>query len=154
MYIDRIPKKRMAVGALLRDPSHRLLIVKPTYRSEWLVPGGAVELDESPRRACMRELREELGIGLRLNRLLCVDYRPADESRSEAVHFIFDGGILDGDLVKQFRLPQNELETYSFLAPAEAFPLLDVHLSRRMAHAFVALAEGVTIYLEDGCIPS
>lgn len=152
MNIEQIPKKRMAVGALLRNASHQLLIVKPTYRLEWLVPGGAVERNESPRKACIREVQEELGIRLPLNGLLCVDYRPADEHKSEAVHFIFDGGILDEDRTKQFRLPEDELETYSFLAPADALPLLDVHLHRRLAHALVALTKGITIYLEDGCI--
>lgn len=153
MYTEQIPKKRMAVGALLRNASHQLLIVKPTYRSGWLVPGGAVELNESPRNACIREVQEELGVCLTLNGLLCVDYRPAEEYKSEAVHFIFDGGILDEDQIKQFRLPEDELETYCFLAPAEALPLLDVHLHRRLAHALVALTNGITTYLEDGCIP-
>ncbi len=51
------------------------------------------------------------------------------------------------------RFPEDELETYSFLAPSDALPLLDLHLHRRVTHALVALTKGITIYLEDGCIP-
>ena len=153
MYTEQLPKKRIAVGALLCNTSGQMLIVKPAYRRGWLIPGGAVELNESPRRACFREVQEELGLCLPLNGLLCVDYRPAEDQKSECVHFIFDGGTLTDDLVKQIRLPADELEEHMFLAPDDALPLLDVHLGRRMVHALVALTTGITIYLEDGCIP-
>jgi 8-oxo-dGTP diphosphatase len=47
---------------LLTDGSDRLLIVEPTYKPRWELPGGAVEYGESPRAAAMREVLEELGI--------------------------------------------------------------------------------------------
>jgi 8-oxo-dGTP diphosphatase len=152
MYIEQLPKKRMAAGALLRNLLGQLLLVKPTYRPEWLLPGGAVELNESPRSGCVREVHEELGLWLPLQGLLCVDYRPADNEKSEAVHFVFDGGILTEELVNHIRLPQSELEAFTLLAPDDALQLLDVHSARRIAHALVALSNGTTIYLEDGCI--
>jgi 8-oxo-dGTP diphosphatase len=153
MNIDQYPKKRMAAGVLVRDAAQRLLIVKPTYRPDWLVPGGAVEYDESPRVACMREITEELGLHLAVGRLLCVDYRPATAQMSESVQFIFDGGVLDAHQIEQITLPPDELERFVFLPPDEALPLLNIHLHRRMAHALVALRDGGTLYLEDGRIP-
>jgi hypothetical protein len=50
-----LPAKRMAVGALFRDAREQVLIVQPTYRPEWLIPGGAFERSASPRAACIRE---------------------------------------------------------------------------------------------------
>ena len=37
------PGKRMGAGALVRDTHGRVLIVEPTYKDRWEVPGGAVE---------------------------------------------------------------------------------------------------------------
>ncbi|MEO0768780.1 MAG: NUDIX hydrolase [Cyanobacteria bacterium J06649_4] len=47
----------MGAGGLFFDSEGRLLILKPTYRNDWLIPGGVVEANESPRHACMREVR-------------------------------------------------------------------------------------------------
>jgi 8-oxo-dGTP diphosphatase len=51
----------VAAGALFTDPAGRLLMVRPTYKEFWDIPGGYVEPGESPRDACTREVREELG---------------------------------------------------------------------------------------------
>lgn len=64
--------KRMAVAAVLLDAQGRLLCVKPTYRPEWLVPGG-VEPDESPLAACRREVAEEIGLELASGETLHVE---------------------------------------------------------------------------------
>ena len=67
-------QKVLASGCILRDQSGRILLVKPTYKPGWEIPGGMVEANESPVQACLREAREELGLEVRLGRLLCVDY--------------------------------------------------------------------------------
>ncbi|MDD9207760.1 NUDIX hydrolase, partial [Georgenia sp. 10Sc9-8] len=46
----------MAAHAVVRDDDGRVLLVEPTYEPGWILPGGAVEADESPRAACAREL--------------------------------------------------------------------------------------------------
>jgi 8-oxo-dGTP diphosphatase len=145
-----LPRKRMAAGALFLDDARRVLIVKPTYRAEWLVPGGVVEEDESPRAACAREIREELGLPLEPGRLLCVEYRSAHDRRTECVQFIFLGGVLSPGTIAQITLPQAELTDYRFVASAEAAVMLAPRLAPRIALALTALADGRTIYAEDG----
>ncbi len=61
-YQRSLPKKRMSAGALFFDEVGRLLVVEPAYKANWEIPGGVVELDESPREARMREAKEELGV--------------------------------------------------------------------------------------------
>ena len=73
-YQDSLPKKRMGAGALIFDENGRFLLVNPTYKEPWEVPGGVVEANESPAQACVREVREELGLDITLERLLLVDY--------------------------------------------------------------------------------
>ena len=72
---EQLPKKRMAAGALFLNERQEILIVKPAYREFWLLPGGVIEDGESPRQACMREIREELGLEVWVEKLLCVDYK-------------------------------------------------------------------------------
>jgi 8-oxo-dGTP diphosphatase len=49
---------RMAAGIAIRDPGGRILLVRPTYKDGWDIPGGYVEPGESPAEACRRELKE------------------------------------------------------------------------------------------------
>lgn len=58
----------------------RVLLVQPRGGG-WQLPGGRLERGESPRRAALRELREETGLRARLGRLLGV-YRRKDGSRA------------------------------------------------------------------------
>ena len=88
------PKKRMGAGVLIRDGAGRVLLVGPTYKQSWEIPGGSVEADESPRVACAREVAEELGLRLNVGRLLCMEWQGPEPDRSESLMFIYDGGVL------------------------------------------------------------
>jgi 8-oxo-dGTP diphosphatase len=149
-YLAALPTKRMAVGVLFRDRSERMLLVQPTYRTAWLIPGGSVERDESPRAAGIREVYEELGLSVPLGRLVCVDYRPPEGHKTESVHFIFDGGMLEDAHIRAIRLPPAELHAYAFVSMPAAVAKMDRHLARRVDLAFTALQRGQMIYAEDG----
>ncbi len=90
-----LPCKRAVVTMLFTDPDGRVLVVKPTYKPRWELPGGAVEDGESPGTAASREVAEELGIHCVLGVLLAVDYIPADEVRTEGLVVVFDGGMIE-----------------------------------------------------------
>ena len=40
-----------------------MLLCQLTYKRDWDLPGGVVEVGESPRMAVQREVEEELGLG-------------------------------------------------------------------------------------------
>ena len=67
------PCKRVAAAALFRDREGRILLLQPTYRATWLLPGGVVEENEDPWSGCTREVLEELGRALPVGGLLAVD---------------------------------------------------------------------------------
>lgn len=68
---------RITAGALFVDEG-RVLLVRKTYGNQWDIPGGYVDIGESPASACRRELSEELGIDREPQRLLVVDWAPND----------------------------------------------------------------------------
>ncbi|MGA2665569.1 MAG: NUDIX domain-containing protein [Nitrososphaerales archaeon] len=51
-----------SVAVILRDDRGRVLLARSADSGLWLPPGGAVEPDESPREAAIRETREETGV--------------------------------------------------------------------------------------------
>ncbi|WP_205752841.1 NUDIX domain-containing protein [Cryptosporangium phraense] len=146
-----IPTKRSAAGILFTRDTTRdhgeLLLVEPTYKPDWEIPGGAVERDESPRAAARRETHEELGLTVEPGRLLVVDWSPARGARTEGFMFIFDGPDLDPD---QIRLQPEELRSLAWCTPDESDTRTAPPLARRIRSALVARKTGETLYLEDG----
>jgi ADP-ribose pyrophosphatase YjhB (NUDIX family) len=62
-----------SVSVLPVDQAGRLLLVRHAGHDDgWGVLGGAVEVGESPAEAAVRETREEIGVDVRLVRLLDV----------------------------------------------------------------------------------
>lgn len=147
-FLASLPKKRMAASALIRDTHGNVLIVKPTYRADWLVPGGSVEADESPFRAAQRETEEEVGLKLDLLRLLLVDYQPASEDTNESLQFVFDGGTIDAQQIAQIKLPLDELSEWRLVPLETAVQLLAPKLARRIHIAYTHPDQ--THYAENG----
>ena len=148
--LESLPKKRMSAGCLIRDVHGQVLIVQPTYKATLEIPGGITEQNESPKQCATREIMEELGLNLELGRLLVVNYSSASPERTESLSFIFDGGILEPEVIAQIRLPKSELESFRFVAVKELHGLLIFTVARRLQCAINALEAGETWYLEDG----
>ncbi|MDG4831564.1 NUDIX hydrolase [Solwaraspora sp. WMMD1047] len=140
----------MGSAVLLRNDDGRILLVEPVYKDYWELPGGAVDADESPYDAAVRELEEELGLGIAPGRLLVVDWVPPRTGRTEGVMFIYDGGLLDAARTDEIHLPADELRSWAWSTLIEAQQRLSPLLARRAAAAMEAVSEGVTVYLEDG----
>ncbi len=148
-YQKTLPQKRISAGCLLFDSQGQLLVVNPTYKKNWEIPGGTVEKHESPRHGCEREVLEELGLQISLSTLLGVDYIADAKRRTEALAFIFYGGVLDAAQIDAIRLPQSELSEYRFIDTGDGLTLLNRRLRRRVSRCLDALAAGQTHYLEE-----
>ncbi len=69
-----LPAKRIGAGVLFVDDDGRVLLVRPTYKPSWEIPGGMVEEGESPHEAATPEVTEEIGLNRTAGRLLCVNW--------------------------------------------------------------------------------
>lgn len=136
---------RVAAGALFFDTEGRVLLVHPTYKDTWDIPGGYVERGESPAAACRRELREELGLDRKPLRLLAVDWAPS-EGEGDKLLFLFDCGSLGPD-VDRIRLDNRELDRWMWAEVSD----LDRYVIERIAKRVRAtLAGNGSKYLEHG----
>jgi 8-oxo-dGTP pyrophosphatase MutT (NUDIX family) len=145
-----LPMKRMGAGAVFLNTDHELLIVKPTYREKWQLPGGIVEEHESPRAACVREVQEELGLSIDLEQLLCIEYRSTVPPKTESLQFVFYGGVLTTSQIQTIKLPPDEIKVYEFVSLNEAQNKLGALSAQRIQWAWKALHEQRTVYAEDG----
>jgi 8-oxo-dGTP pyrophosphatase MutT (NUDIX family) len=150
--LDRRSRAYAAAGTLFFDAAGRFMLVRPTYKTGWDIPGGYVESGESPLTACRREVREELGIGPTIGRLLAVDWAPHPHE-GDKVLYVFDGGTLAPDDLAAVRLDPTELAEHAFHTVEEAEAVLIPRLARRVASAVRARHEGRTVYLEHGQEP-
>ena len=140
--------KRIGAGVLVRDEQGRVLLVEPTYKESWEIPGGSVEADESPRTTCSREVEEELGLRRGVGRLLCLEWQGPETDRSESLMFVYDGGVLSDP--STIRLPPHELASFRFVDSDELDNLMVERLMRRVRAALKALADGTVAELQDG----
>jgi len=155
-YIKQLPRKPLGSGALIFSDAARtkVLVLKATYHEGWTIPGGTVDANESPIQACEREIKEELGLDIRIRRLLCVDYKRAKDAelKDDSIQFVFDGGVLSIEQQSSIQLNPEEHSEYRFVSIKEAEQLLFLLLAQRLPPAVQALQANTVAYLEGGQI--
>ena len=139
----------MGSGALYRDRVGAVVLVKPSYKDGWDLPGGIVEPGESPLEAVRREVVEELGVALPVGRLLEVDSAP-DDVIGDKLLWVFDGGVLDSAQLAALRVDGEELLAVAVHPPAELEALCPPRLARRIRTAITALRVNGAVYAEHG----
>jgi len=144
------PRKRVSADAIIRNRRGCLLLVNPTYKPDWDTPGGMAEANEPPHLAVQRELKEELGLDLRVGRLLCIDWVAPHGPWDDLIVFIFDAGKLTEQQVSTLRPLDNELATFEFCNEEQAAQRLRPYVWRRTQAALHALTTGTTQYLNGG----
>lgn len=142
-----LPLKRVGSGLLIRDRDGRILVVDPTYKPAWEIPGGMVEVDESPSEAAGREAEEELGRRFEVGELLVVAYSEGGRTPLDGVMFVFDGGVVD-EPASAFALPADELRAAEFVTLDDLDRHLIPKMAARMRVAASAAASGQLVYLE------
>lgn len=152
-FYASLPRTRGAAAALLLDDLGRVLLVKPTYKDGWFLPGGVIEEGESPLSACVRECEEELGFTPNLHGLVCVDWGPPRDGIDAVNIFVFSGSITP-DEIARIRLPPDELSDHALVTPGQLSDLVPPHVARRMEPSLRAAIEARPVYLEDGHEPT
>jgi 8-oxo-dGTP pyrophosphatase MutT (NUDIX family) len=144
---DRFATPRVAAGALFVE-GNRILLVRKTYGNRWDIPGGYVDIGESPAQACTREIREELGLDRSPTRLLVNDWAPS-ETEGDKLLYIFSCGPLGTDEAR-VTLDHEELDTWEWVPVNLIDQYAIPRLARRLKAAYRAHLDDASIYLERG----
>jgi 8-oxo-dGTP pyrophosphatase MutT (NUDIX family) len=90
-------------AAVIVDPSgERVLLTRRTDNGRWCLPGGRMEPGESAAEACIREVWEETGLHVTIDRLIGIYTTPhrvadyGDGRRWQFVSFCFAATITGG----------------------------------------------------------
>jgi len=120
------PQPALVVGAAIARGG-RLLAARRTTPAaaagRWELPGGKVEAGESPGDALVREIREELGCGVAVDRWLDGD-QPIGTTHvlRGAMCRLVDGAPGSGDVHDELRwLPPDLLDEVDWLEPDRPF---------------------------------
>ena len=92
-FID--PKVGAAVLALTGD--NQVLLVRRAVdpaQGSWCLPGGFIEIGETPQQAASRECKEESGFDVEINRLIDVFYY--EDYRGSGILVLYQGKITGG----------------------------------------------------------
>ena len=149
----KLPRKRNIAQGLLRNEDGEILLCELTYKAEWDLPGGVVDPKESPAACVVREISEELGVSLGIERLLAVNWLPPWRGWDDAVLFLFDLGVVPRSFTDDLTLLPREIKAVHWVAP----DALGEHVAAYTARMLEQLLEGegpaYTVYFENSEVP-
>ncbi len=145
-----LPRKRAIGQMLVRDHAGRVLLCRLTYKKDWDLPGGVVEVGESPQAAVGREVLEELGLTLDTGSLLLTDWLPPWGGWDDAVCLVFDGGAHPPDLLAAVVRQEREIRDVDWCTPAMVEERAADFTARRIAAALSRLDGAGPGYAESG----
>ena len=141
-----LPRKRAISQMLVRDPEGRVLLCQLTYKRDWDLPGGVVEVGESPRLAVQREVEEELGLQIDPGELLLTDWLPPWGGWDDAICLVFDGGTRPAEQLDEVVKQEREIRDVRFCTLEEVDELAADFTARRVR----AAVTGTQPYTESG----
>jgi 8-oxo-dGTP pyrophosphatase MutT (NUDIX family) len=144
------PRKRLISHLLLTDAAGRVCILETTFKPDFELPGGILEVGESPRVGLIREVAEELDHAVSVGRLLVVDWLAPYLGWEDAVELIFDGRELAELAIARLRPDGREIRAIHWLEPEAAIARMAPFAQGRLRGALAAREEGRTLYLEAG----
>jgi len=137
LYGERLGKNgKLLIGCsatILDETGQKVLLTRRTDNGLWCLPGGRMEAGESVEECCVREVREETGLQIRVKRLAGV-YSNPDQlvvyPDGEQAHFVvlnFEAEVINGEL----GLSDETSEAgYFSLAEFKSMPMHDRHADR------------------------
>lgn len=141
--------KRMSAGAIIFDPTGRVLLIKSRLRGTWEWPAGRSEGNESPLQTCRREVREESGLDIDNYRFLGVNFQTGGMTKNGRLQFTFAIEI-DANLAKTVTPQALEVSDFRWVEVPEAQAIIAPKLSRRFHNLLMAYEQNNSVYMEVG----
>lgn len=148
-WLATLPTKRLATQVIYRNLQSEVLLVKPNYREDWLLPGGIVEAGESPLDGAIREVEEELGFKPGFLVFAGIDYQSEHTYGGyDFLHVIFDGGVLGDSEITALIAEEDELDALKFVSMQDIDQFANEHQANRLRRFFESFP--TPMLLSDG----
>jgi ADP-ribose pyrophosphatase YjhB (NUDIX family) len=149
--MDRLARVAMPsymLGTVCRiEHDGNVLLVQPTYRKAWGMPGGLVGRGEDPRDGVRREVREEVGVDVTLvgEPIVVVD------SEHRLVDFLFRGELADGVDPGDVRAASSEIDEVAWTPIERAAQMVGgpAWMAEKL-ELFDRMADGGLVVLDGG----
>jgi 8-oxo-dGTP diphosphatase len=118
---DRPDRVALTVDAVITDEHGRVLMMErgtDPFRGTWVFPGGYVDPGETVEQACIREVREELGLEVKLTGLIGIYSEPGRDPRGSVVSIAYRAVIVGGTVTVT-----PEARAHRWLEPGEEVPM-------------------------------
>lgn len=140
MAMSATAKHSVSVAGIVVDDAGRVLVTQRRDNGRWEPPGGVLEIEEGPEEGAVREVLEETGLVVAVERLTGV-YK--NTSRN-IIALVFRCHPLSGEVH-----PTDEARTAVWLPPAAAMERMSEAFAYRIADALVSAGPPV-IRVHDG----
>ena len=102
---------RPTASVLILKKANVLLVKRAVvpFLGYWDVPGGFIEPGETPEAAARREIREELGVGVRLSKLLGIFPDIYGDKEIPTLNIYYIGYLIDSE---SNITPKDDVETH------------------------------------------
>ncbi|MBB5938795.1 NUDIX domain-containing protein [Streptomyces zagrosensis] len=140
------PARRLGCVALLVDAQERILLVKPTYKPHWQLPGGAAHKGEEISQAVQREVLEETGIIRKFTHYVAADQVMASKTSAEGINFVAVADELTADEIVNLAVPaaaSKEISDIRMVSRDDMGDLVIPGQERRIRAAFRTLQAGL-----------
>lgn len=147
-FYKSLPTKRIGAAGVIQNEKGEILVLKPTYKDHWLLPGGIVEAEESPLEGFKREVVEELDLKNESPRLMGVKHTKTIGVVTELLHFFYDAGVLPEKEIASIKLQDDEIEDMKFIKKDELKNFLGPDIVPVIENIIDAL-ENKTVFYKD-----
>lgn len=134
------------MGALIRNDQGKVLLCEShKWPGLYTVPGGHVELGETCENALVREIKEEVGLDIKVLELLSIQQVifPKEFWVSNS-HFIFFDYLCNAPGNQTVKVDSDEIQSIIWADPAEA---LELKIDRYLKHFITRLLDRSTPFI-------
>lgn len=120
-----------SVFGMLKRGDGKFLLLKPSYRDGWLLPGGGVDPNEQPSEACIREFMEETNLNISLREMIQISSKIFEHNDDKYDSFTFLYEVTCDD-VSLLEIDNDEIIDYKWVDIEEACALMSTSWGKRL----------------------
>jgi len=136
--MDQIFPEPTVGGLIQREDGRVLLCDSHKWPGLYTVPGGHVELGETCEEALVREIKEEVGLDIKVMELLSIQQVIYPKEFWKHAHFIFFDYLCSAQGNQIPRVDSNEIQGVIWTAPPDA---LKLKIDRYLRHFIARLLD-------------